>query len=124
MTLIELVIVIIVLGIIAAVAAPKFANIATDATTSAVAGSQGAFASSYTIAVARYQNAQTAAQVAAQSQGFTWNATDSAGTIDVNNDAVTDLTVNLFTDSTCATAVTATTDVVAGYDFSGVCQTN
>jgi MSHA pilin protein MshA len=54
-TMIELVVVIVILGILAAFAVPQFANLQTEARTSAVNGMAGAVRGAVSIARAKYQ---------------------------------------------------------------------
>lgn len=120
MTLIELVIVIIVLGIIAAVAAPKFADISGDATTAAVDGSKGGFASAYTIAVAKSQGKPDFDTLVSLVDGMTC-AVPNCDTPDWDKDAGTnpDLRVIAYTDDcTTKTAATLGTDIIAAYGYS------
>jgi len=130
MTLIELVIVIIVLGIIAAVAAPKFADISGNASTSAIAGSKGAFSSAYVIAIGEQMGTPTHAQLTLRINGLdcTTAITQCDTTADNDKDTNTDLSITLYTDAACTTPVSAGGNLVKGYGFSVngatmVCQT-
>jgi len=118
MTLIELVIVIIVLGIIAAVAAPKFADISADATSAAVDGSKGGFASAYTIAVAKSQGKPSYDTLIGLVDGMTC-AVPNCDTPDWDGDTFADLRVITYTDDcTTQTAAVAGADIVAAYGYS------
>lgn len=123
MTLIELVMVIVVLGIIAAVAVPRFVDLKSGALTEAVKGSKGAFESAYTIASAQARGLPTMAQIDGVLDGLALNvpAAPTGFIQDLDGDAVTDLTVNTFTDAAC-TVPTSTpsgaTGTVACYTYT------
>lgn len=108
-TLIELVIAIAIIGLLAAIAIPKFVDLSDDATIAAKKGMAGAVKSAHAIAIADLKAFPANDALAGYVNGEGVGASNSG--IDVVIDGTT-YTVKTYTDSNCATPISASTDIV------------
>ena len=108
-TLIELVIAISIIGILAAIAVPKFIDLSGDANSASKKGMSGAVKSSHAIAIADLKRFPTNAELATYVNGDGISA--AATGINVTIDGTVH-TVAAYSDSSCATRITAASDTV------------
>ena len=122
-TLIELVMVIVILGILGALAVPKFVNLSDNATNAAINEVKVNARAAHQLAMANQEALPTLQQVADRLDGGT--VSSGAGTLGSNAGIIvaidgTNYGIPTFTDDTCATATSATTDQVACLDTANM----
>ncbi len=111
-TLIELVAVLVILALLGAMAVPRFANIQNDALGAAQDGSSNAVKSAHAIAIANLKRLPNITELATRVGGEGTSPTAVGTGVQVTINAV-DYIVPTFTDSTCNSATSAATDIVA-----------
>ena len=136
-TLIELVVVIVILSVFAAIAAPKFVDTTSKTATAAVNASQDGFKTAYALAMTVAADTSSLPDVdevlSVYNYNSAWTCTAATGVCtspDWDADGNPDLTITMWVTSDCSTtAVTASTDLIKGYDFdlnsagAATCQT-